>query len=317
MHEQSRIFRWLIKVAITFFLTATASVAAAAASILFIGNSFTFGQGSPVRFYRSETIKDLNGDSQGGTPALFKSFTDQAGLDYDVYIETRAAAGLDWHLQNKLDVIGQQPWDIVVAHGAPILDFFRPGDPALLIQTAKQLADQLKGKNPNVDLRLEATAPRADLVYYTQGIWFGKGIDAMANDVRAAYDQAAATSPTIKGVIPVGEAWIRAIKVGFADSNPYDGIDVGKVSLWTYDNFHGSTFGYYLKALVVFGSITRLDPRSLSQNECSGYELGLAPEQIAALQQIAYDQLVQAQLLRSAPMPPPPIGRPDRCKGRR
>lgn len=316
MHRKSQIFRWLIKGAITTSFAVAISIASAATSILFIGNSDTYAQGSPVRFYRSETIKDLNGEAQGGTPALFKSFTDQAGLDYDVYMETRAGVGLDWHLKDKLEVIKQRPWDIVVAHGRPMLDFFNPGDPALLIQTAKQLADHLKGKNPDVDFRLEATYPRADLTYYKPSKWFGKGIDAMANDVRAAYDQAAATSPTIKGVIPVGDAWIRAIKVGFADTNPYDGIDAGKVNLWTYDSYHASTFGYYLKALVVFGSITRLDPRSLSQNECSGYELGLAPEQIAAMQQIAYDQLVQEQLLKSAPMTPPPIGRPERCTRR-
>ncbi len=29
-------------------------------TVLFIGNSFTFGWGSPVRFYRSDTVTDLN-----------------------------------------------------------------------------------------------------------------------------------------------------------------------------------------------------------------------------------------------------------------
>ena len=29
-------------------------------SVLFIGNSFTFAAGSPVRFYRSDTVTDLN-----------------------------------------------------------------------------------------------------------------------------------------------------------------------------------------------------------------------------------------------------------------
>ena len=56
--------------------------------ILFIGNSFTFGAGSAVRFYRPDTVTDLNNLGIGGVPALFKSFTQQAGLDYDVYLET-------------------------------------------------------------------------------------------------------------------------------------------------------------------------------------------------------------------------------------
>jgi hypothetical protein len=312
MPKKSRACRRSIKGAIAFAFAAAMSSAPAATTILFIGNSFTYGQGSPVRFYRSETITDLNGEGQGGTPALFKSFADQAGLDYDVYIETRAAAGLDWHLKNRLDLLEKRPWDIVVAHG--LLDFARPGDAAPLTQAAKQLADRLKGKNPDLDFRLEAVFPRADQTYDRTGAWFGKGIEKTVEDIRTATDQAAASSPAIKGVIPVGEAWIRAMKVGFADTNPYDGIEAGKVNLWASDNFHASTLGYYLKALVVFGSITRLDPRSLSQNECSGYEFGLAPEQIAAMQQIAYDQLVQAQLLKPAPMTPPPIGSPERCR---
>jgi hypothetical protein len=47
----------------------------------------------------------------------------------------------------------------------------------------------------------------------------------MAKDVRTGYDLAAKSSPVIKGVIPVGEAWVRAMDAGLADSNSLDGID--------------------------------------------------------------------------------------------
>src|SRR5450631_1430545 len=50
---------------------------AAAGSILFIGNSFTYDQGSALRFYRGDTLTHLNGEGIGGVPALFKSFTDK------------------------------------------------------------------------------------------------------------------------------------------------------------------------------------------------------------------------------------------------
>jgi hypothetical protein len=59
-----------------------------AGSILFIGNSFTFAYGSPVRYYRPDSVTDLNSTDQGGVPALFKSFTVEAGLPYEVYLET-------------------------------------------------------------------------------------------------------------------------------------------------------------------------------------------------------------------------------------
>jgi hypothetical protein len=260
------------------------------ADVLFIGNSFTFAYGSPVRYYRSDTVTDLNGTGQGGVPSLFKSFADQAGLAYEVCLETEPGVGIDWHLDHKLQVIGRRPWDMVVMHGFSTLDPKKPGDPSVLIASVRQMAEFLRGKNSKVDIRVMATWPRADQVYQPKGAWYGKTIDAMARDVRAGYDRAAAATPGIK-IAPVGDAWVRAMRTGVADSNPYDGIEAGKINLWTYDAYHASTYGYYLEALVLFGNITGRDPRSLGDNECSGFELGLSSGQVAALQQIAFDQL--------------------------
>ena len=273
-----------------------------AASILFIGNSFTYAQGSAVHYYRANSVTDLNSQGIGGMPALFKSFTAQAGLDYDVFLETQGGVGLDWHLDNKSGVIGQRPWDSVVMHGYSTLDAQKPGDPALLVDTVRRMSELLRGRNPAVEIRLMATWPRADQTYDPKGAWYGKPIDAMARDLRAAYDKAAAATPGLKPVVPVGDAWIRAMRAGVADANPYDGIDAGKVDLWTYDHYHASNFGYYLEALVVFGSVTGLDPRSLGENECSGYELGLSRPQVTALEQVAFDQLAESGAVKPAPL---------------
>ena len=294
-------------------LALVSMASAAATSVLFIGNSFTYGHGSAVRYYRADTVRDLNREGQGGVPALFKSFTQQTGLDYDVAIETRGGTGIDWHLANKLSVITQQPWDIVVAHGFSTLDAKKPGNPEQLVQTALQLAQALQAKNPKADLRLEATFPRADETYGPNGAWFGKTIGDMARDVRAGYDLAAKTSPVIKGVIPVGEAWVRAMDAGIADSNSLDGVDAGKLNLWTFDHYHASVAGYYLKALVVYGSLTLRDPRSLGGNECSGFELGLSVPQIKALQQVAYDQLMLSSPIPAAPLENLAVELPQRC----
>jgi len=105
-------------------------------------------------------------------------------------------------------------------------------------------------------------------------------------------------------VVPVGDAWVRAMRTGVADSNPYDGIDADKMNLWTYDAYHGSTYGYYLEALVLFGNITGRDPRSLGTNECSGFELGLSGAQVGALQQVAFDQLAAEGTLHAASAKP-------------
>jgi hypothetical protein len=260
-------------------------------SVLFIGNSFLFGSGSPLRYYRAATVTDLNGTGFGGVPALFKSFTAQAGLEFTVSQETVSGQGLDHHIAEKAGVIGR-PWDRVVMLGYSLLNRNKPGDPALLMQSAKQVAELLHSKNPQVDIRLIATWARADAVYPPTGHWHGQSVEQMTRDVRAAYDQAAAGSPFIRGVIPVGEAWLRAMQVGIADPNPYDGIEFGKVSLWTHDFYHGSTYGYYLEALTIFGDLTGLDPRALGKNERAGFELGLSPAQATALQQVAFDELM-------------------------
>jgi hypothetical protein len=285
---------------------------AAGTSVLFVGNSFLFGYGSAVRFYRADSVTDLNNEGIGGVPALFKSFTQQAGLDYDVSLETRGGVGLDFHLENKLGVIGRRGWDTVVMHGYSTLDAEKPRDPAKLIATSKQMADFLRARNPKVELYLMATWARAVEIYPAKGAWAGQPVEAMTRDVRAAYDQAAGPSAA-KAVIPVGEAFARAIQTGVADPNPYDGIEAGKLNLWTYDHYHASTYGYYLEALVIFGSLTGRDPRSLGPNECSAYELGLSRPQATALQQIAFDQIAGTRTMTAAPLVLPKAVNPERC----
>jgi hypothetical protein len=288
-----------------------------AASILFIGNSFIFAYGSPVRYYRADTVSDLNGDGQGGVPALFKSFTAQAGLNYDVYLETQPGVGIDWHLEHKLEPIGQRSWDAVVMQGYSTLDANKPGDPALLIASVRQMTEFVRAKNPRADVRIMATWPRADQTYQLQGGWYGKPIEAMAHDIREGYNRAAAATPGI-AVIPVGDAWVRAMHSGVADPNPYDGIDAGKVNLWTYDGYHASTYGDYLEALVLFGAVTGQDPRLLGDFECSGFELGLSAAQAGALQQVAFDQLAaEGTLSGTKTRPMAKLSSPSKCSASR
>jgi len=282
-----------LSIVVAVVLLMSGAGVAAGPSVLFIGNSFLFGSGSAVRFYRADTVTDLNHEGIGGVPALFKSFAQQSGLDYDVALETRGGSGLDFHLANKLTEIGSRSWDNVVMHGFSLLDADKPRDPAKLIATSKQMAEFLRGKNPRVNIFLISTWPRADHVYPEKGAWHGQSVEVMGKDVRAAYDRAAKNAG-IRTVIPVGESWLRAMQTGVADSNPYDGIEAGKLNLWTYDSYHASTHGYYLQALMIFGSLTGKDPRSLGDSECSANELGMSRQETKALQQVAFDQLGSA-----------------------
>jgi hypothetical protein len=286
---------------------------AGAIGILFIGNSFTEGYPSPVASYRGGSVTDLNGLGIGGVPALFKSFVSQSGLSYEVFLETEPGASLDWHVDHKLGVIGRRAWDVVVMQGYGSLDPRNPRDAALVTAGVHQLAEFLRIRNPAVDMRLVATWSRADQTYVPQGAWYGEPIGAMARDMRAGYELAANGTLGIKSVVAVGEAWSRAMAAGVADANPYDGVDAGKVNLWAPDNMHASTFGYYLEALMVFGSVTGHDPRSLGANECSGFELGMTALQITALQQVAFEQLDAEGALNKAAQPSAHLAEPARC----
>jgi hypothetical protein len=263
---------------------------AAAESILFVGNSFTFGARSPVFRFHATDVTDLNGGGYGGVPALFKVFTREAGLDWQVSLETVGGKDLQFHLDQKRGLI-DRPWDHVVLQSFSTLDAAHPGDPASLVRSTSVIAKLFHDANPKVDVRLMATWSRADETYLTTGHWYGRPIGAMAMDVRAAYDKAAAASPYVAGVLPVGEAWNRAFDVGFADGDPYDGVQFGQVDLWAWDNYHASLYGYYIEGLVVFGALTGRDPRSLGPGETAAADLGVSPAQAAAMQAIAHDEL--------------------------
>ena len=259
-------------------------------TILFIGNSFTFAHHSVAMYYHPETVTDLNDTKIGGVPALFKAFTNEAGLNFTVSLETSPGKNLEFHLKEKATVIAKA-WDYVVMHGFSTLDKANPGDPTELIASAKELALLLRSRNPNVDIHLVSTWSRADQTYLSSGHWYGQPIENMALDLRKGYDLAAKNA-AIKDVIPVGEAWTRAIKTGVADPNPYDGTTAGQVNLWGDDNYHGSSYGYYLEALMDFGSVTGYDPLSLGKKERVAKDLGFTADQAAALQKVAHDELV-------------------------
>jgi len=279
------------RIAAVLLSLAALQTTACANTILFVGNSFTFGAESPpVQGYRPETVTDLNHEGMGGVPALFKAFTREAGLSFDVNLETASGVNLDFHYEQKAALISRA-WDHVVVQGYSTLDADAPGDAGKIIEYSAQLARMFHAANPQVDVRLVATWSRADQTYLESGHWFGRPIESMAIDVRAAYDQAAEDSSYIRAVIPVGQAWNRAIAEGIAARNPYQGVGPDQVNLWGADGYHASVYGYYLAGLVIFGSVTGVDPRNLGRMEQAAARLGISPANALALQRIAFETL--------------------------
>src|SRR5687768_11491745 len=116
-------------------LASTASLAEPV-SVLFVGNSYTFGRNDPVMSYNAANVTDLTHamwianpagtnvfepHPWGGVPGIFKQFTVQAGLDYNVALSTRNAASLRGHFLNTNPAgwdlrgnIGSAAWNKVV-----------------------------------------------------------------------------------------------------------------------------------------------------------------------------------------------------------
>jgi hypothetical protein len=260
---------------------------AAARSILFVGNSFTFGALSPVMEWRAESVTDLNREGVGGVPALFKRFADESGLHFDVSLETAAGQTLQWHWSNRRALLNRS-WDDVVLQEYSTLDPDRPGDPANLLKASAQLATMFRARNPRARIGLVATWSRPDQTFVPGGHWSGQPIERMALDIRRADDRALKSSGMIDWVIPVGEAFNCAIASEIADANPYDGIAAGQIDLWGNDHYHASTAGYYLEALTIFARVTGRDPRLLGRGESAARELGLPAALAQRLQEVAY-----------------------------
>jgi len=284
-------------------LCLTAAPACAATKILFVGNSFTYAAHSAAMHYETDQVHDLNppdklGRTIGGVPALFKEFTKEAGLDYDVSLETVGGKGFDFHMAQKRAVL-DKPWDVVVGHGYSTMDEAHPGDPTLLISSTKQMADMFKAQNPNVKFYLLATWSRADKVYpdNAPAPWKGTPINQMARDVEKGYEAAAKNAGSeVAGVIPMGLAWNTAMDTGIADNNPYDDMGASKMNFWAYDGYHASSFGYYLEAALDFGKVTGKDPMILSikGKDHVAEDLGISPIQQQQLLKLAHDSLASS-----------------------
>ena len=113
-----------------------AAASAVPTSILFVGNSYTFGRVDPVMSYNAGAVRDLTAAMNasnstgsnvfephpwGGVAGIFKQFTAQAGMDYDVAISARNAASLRGHFLNTNTAgwdlrgnIASQTWSQIV-----------------------------------------------------------------------------------------------------------------------------------------------------------------------------------------------------------
>lgn len=122
---------------------------------------------------------------------------------------------------------------------------------------------------------------------------FFPDLESMTDELRLAYERAAALSGDISGIAPVGEAFLRAVQSGVATRDPYaaDALSDDLIDLWFDDAFHPSKHGSYLSALVLFGQLTGMDPAIFGGRETAARELGISVRDALLLQRVASDQL--------------------------
>ena len=354
-------------------------------AILFLGNSYTFGRVDPVMSYNAANVHDLTAAFEkvnaagtnpwephpwGGVPGIFKQFTVQAGLDYDVSISARNAASLRGQFLNTANAawdlrgnVASRRWETVVlqeqsdaalpvgrgknanpattaAYANQFERFIHDGSAQTYTETAlfgslsactatglSATSCNLKRiipANPNASaathVYLTQTWARPDMVYAhfnivsdpttsdgrpipdpagTQATLYYDSLGTMTRDLHDAFAAIAAGNPRFSGVLPIGDAFQRAFDAGVVktvDLYDRDGLYAVErpgdlMNLWWYDYLHASKYGSYLDALVQFGMITGLDPRSLGPREIAARDLGIAVNDALMLQRVASTQL--------------------------
>ena len=282
--------------------------------ILFVGNSFSHGYAAPVLNYNTANTTDENAGLPssspryendgtgpwGGVPGIFKKFTDEAGLAYEVHLELINGNSLENHYNVALSVIQQSRWNQVVLQELSMrpLPTERGGQPSLFFTYATQLEQKIHVANAQAKVYLYQTWARADLTYPANQPYTGLPIEAMNTDLHDAYKQLLTQNSRFMAVVPVGDAWIRAIQAGVATRNPFSPI-AGLQNLWATDRYHASKWGSYLAACVLFYQLTARDPRTLGRTEQAAAALGISSSEASSLQEIAYQQVRAA----GAPLP--------------
>jgi hypothetical protein len=121
----------------------------------------------------------------------------------------------------------------------------------------------------------------------------------MTTDLHNAFAAVDTSTSGLAGIIPVGDAFQLAVDEGAVQgSGFYDAKGVfvpasslAKMDLWWDDLLHASKYGSFLDALVQFGTITGLDPRSLGANESAAQSLGIASTDAVFLESLAAQEL--------------------------
>ena len=270
--------------------------------ILFVGNSYTSGQGSSAQTWHAASITDLAGAGTGGIPAMVGLMAEQLGNPLRIYVLAPSGADLKTTLDRYPSKITSRKWNFVILQEYSTFNEYQPGNLHNTISAVTKISTAVTINSPDTKIILTENWPRADFVHFKSGPWKGDTHEYQQKLMGKDFQLILKSVPNISSLSPIGDAWVRAIGQGHADSDPFDGIDAKRFSLWADDGSHPSIHGAYLSALLHLSIVTGHDPRSLGEKDCVAFELGITPSQASKLQDVAHESLVAKFMLASKPV---------------
>jgi hypothetical protein len=252
-----------------FALLAAASLSVRADDVLFIGNSFTFGETAPlVKLY-------------GGVPKLFEQIAIAKGKTVSTSAVT--AGGKDWsyHLAQPATAaaLASKTWTWVVLQDYST----RPthmGDIAQFMKDGETFSDRIAKTSPAAGILLYETWARPPGSFYVGDPARGfsdpkQMMDELHHSYGLLRDDLAAKNPNRPvRVALVGTAFARAK------------AEYPAITLDAFDHHHATAAGYYLAALVIYETIYHDSAKGAPTQFLHGL-LSFPADDAAKLQQIA------------------------------
>ncbi len=142
-----------------------------------------------------------------------------------------------------------------------------------------------------------STTTGQNTIYYTSNTSTGANLRDMTTDMHSIFYGITASNKKIAGVVPVGDAFQKAVDTGVVKADNFykaDGTydESGLPNLWWLDRTHESVNGAYLAGLMMYGTITGFDPQNFGAGDKTFGELGISTANALMLQKVAHDTLV-------------------------
>ena len=225
---------------------AVSATAFCAGNILFVGNSFTFAAGAPAV------------DKLGGVPKLVEAIAAAKGRKTDVAMVVSGGKDWGWHLRQPETeaALNAKKWNWVVLQDHSIQPTHL-GNPAGFFTNGEAFYKRIRARSPGAGVVLYETWARGRGNELYTGVSTQKSFvdpEQMTSEIRKGYGE---LEPRLESIEPGEQVRLAPVGDAFAlcqKKNP-------GINLYSGDKYHASDQGYYLSALVIYGTIFHDSPK--------------------------------------------------------